>query len=205
MGQPSLDEVFFALTGRRRRRGANEGHRMTDPASRAAAVERPAARALGAVERADLRLARDAQVQARARAAVRPGHDADHVHAALHLRVRRRARRIAGRVPPVLPARHPGADGDLHLGLFRHGPVDRPRKGLFDRFRSLPIWPLAPFAGLMVGDILRHLIAGGDHPRHRPHPRLPARGGGAGVVGGLRCCSSPSASAWAGSSSSSAC
>lgn len=32
-------------------------------------------------------------------------------------------------------------------------------KGLFDRFRSLPIWPLAPFAGLMVGDILRHLIA----------------------------------------------
>ena len=34
-------------------------------------------------------------------------------------------------------------------------------KGLFDRFRTLPIWPLAPFAGLMVGDVLRHLIAGG--------------------------------------------
>lgn len=34
-------------------------------------------------------------------------------------------------------------------------------KGLFDRFRSLPIWSLAPFAGLMVGDMLRHLIAGG--------------------------------------------
>jgi ABC-2 type transport system permease protein len=33
-------------------------------------------------------------------------------------------------------------------------------KGLFDRFRSLPIWPLAPFAGLVVGDVLRHLIAG---------------------------------------------
>jgi ABC-2 type transport system permease protein len=32
-------------------------------------------------------------------------------------------------------------------------------KGLVDRFRSLPIWPLAPFAGLMVGDMLRHLIA----------------------------------------------
>ena len=38
-------------------------------------------------------------------------------------------------------------------------------KGLFDRFRTLPIWPLAPFAGLMVGDVLRHLIAGADHPR----------------------------------------
>ena len=34
-------------------------------------------------------------------------------------------------------------------------------KGLFERFRSLPIWSLSPFAGLMVGDILRHLIAGG--------------------------------------------
>jgi ABC-2 type transport system permease protein len=34
-------------------------------------------------------------------------------------------------------------------------------KGLFDRFRSLPIWSLAPFAGLMVGDVMRHLIAGG--------------------------------------------
>ena len=32
-------------------------------------------------------------------------------------------------------------------------------KGLFDRFRSLPIWPLAPCAGLIVGDFLRHLIA----------------------------------------------
>ncbi len=32
-------------------------------------------------------------------------------------------------------------------------------KGLFDRFRSLPIWSLSPFAGLIVGDILRHLIA----------------------------------------------
>ncbi|NAZ35248.1 ABC transporter permease [Rubellimicrobium sp. CFH 75288] len=34
------------------------------------------------------------------------------------------------------------------------------QKGLFDRFRSLPVWSLAPFAGLIVGDVLRHLIAG---------------------------------------------
>jgi len=32
-------------------------------------------------------------------------------------------------------------------------------KGLFDRFRSLPIWLLAPCAGLVVGDFLRHFIA----------------------------------------------
>lgn len=35
------------------------------------------------------------------------------------------------------------------------------QKGLFDRFKSLPIWSLAPFAGLMAGDVLRHVIAGG--------------------------------------------
>lgn len=34
------------------------------------------------------------------------------------------------------------------------------QKGLFDRFRSLPIWQLSPFAGLAVGDVLRHVIAG---------------------------------------------
>ena len=33
-------------------------------------------------------------------------------------------------------------------------------KGLFERFRTLPIWQLSPFAGLMVGDVLRHAIAG---------------------------------------------
>ncbi len=32
-------------------------------------------------------------------------------------------------------------------------------KGMFDRFRTLPIWSLAPFAGLMVGDVIRHMIA----------------------------------------------
>lgn len=56
-------------------------------------------------------------------------------------------------------------------------------KGLFERFRSLPIWSLAPFAGLMVGDVLRHLIAGliilsiGLILGYRPE------GGLAGVVG----------------------
>lgn len=32
-------------------------------------------------------------------------------------------------------------------------------KGLFDRFKTLPIWSQAPFAGLMVGDLMRHFIA----------------------------------------------
>jgi ABC-2 type transport system permease protein len=46
----------------------------------------------------------------------------------------------------------------VYSGMGLSGDLD---KGLFDRFRSLPIWSLAPFAGLMVGDILRHLIAAG--------------------------------------------
>ena len=74
-------------------------------------------------------------------------------------------------------------------------------KGLFDRFRTLPIWPLAPFAGLMVGDVLRHLIAGLDHPRDRAGrsatgPRRASPGWWRGS-----CSSSRSASGWAGSSS----
>jgi len=34
-------------------------------------------------------------------------------------------------------------------------------RGLYDRFRSMPVWQLAPFAGLVVGDVMRHLIAAG--------------------------------------------
>ena len=73
-------------------------------------------------------------------------------------------------------------------------------KGLFDRFRTLPIWPLAPFAGLMVGDVLRHLIAGaiilgiGLILGYRPEA------GARGSWRPSRCCSR-SGSAWAGSSS----
>ena len=39
------------------------------------------------------------------------------------------------RVPAVLPPRHPGADGGVQLGLFRHGPLHRPRQGAL---RPLP-------------------------------------------------------------------
>jgi ABC-2 type transport system permease protein len=33
-------------------------------------------------------------------------------------------------------------------------------KGLFDRFRSLPIWQPAPIVGALLGDVLRYSIAG---------------------------------------------
>jgi daunorubicin resistance ABC transporter ATP-binding subunit len=33
-------------------------------------------------------------------------------------------------------------------------------KGIFDRFRSMPIWLPAPLTGIFIGDFFRHLIAG---------------------------------------------
>ena len=33
-------------------------------------------------------------------------------------------------------------------------------KGLYDRFRSLPIWQPAPIAGALLGDVMRYSIAG---------------------------------------------
>jgi ABC-2 type transport system permease protein len=35
------------------------------------------------------------------------------------------------------------------------------QKGLFDRFRSLPIWQPAPIVGALLGDVVRYSIAGG--------------------------------------------
>jgi ABC-2 type transport system permease protein len=36
--------------------------------------------------------------------------------------------------------------------------IDR-EKGVFDRFRSMPIWRPAPLVGMILGDVLRYLIA----------------------------------------------
>lgn len=58
-------------------------------------------------------------------------------------------------------------------------------KGLFDRFRSLPIWSLAPFAGLMVGDVLRHVIAGAIILGIGLALGYRAENGVAGIVGGF--------------------
>ncbi len=65
------------------------------------------------------------------------------------------------RLSTGVPARHPGADGGVQRGVLGHGPVDGSRQGAVRPLPQLPIWSLAPFAGLMVGDVLRHLIAGG--------------------------------------------
>ena len=169
MGSPSLDEVFFALTGRRRQTAG----RMSD-AIRTDLDRGAAAGALGTVQRAGVRLARGAEVPARARAAVRSGDDADHVHAAVHLRVRRRAGRLARRLSAVLPARHPGADRGVQRGLFRHGAVDRSRQGT--------VRPVPLAADLVAGAVRR--ADGRRHPA--PPDRRRASSSSIGLILGYR-------------------
>ncbi|MBT2524260.1 ABC transporter permease [Streptomyces sp. ISL-99] len=58
-------------------------------------------------------------------------------------------------------------------------------KGVFDRFRTLPIWRPAPMVGYLLGDVIRYLIASvvmlavGLLIGYRPH------GGALGVVAGV--------------------
>ena len=60
-------------------------------------------------------------------------------------------------------------------------------KGVVDRFRSLPIWRPAPLVGALLGDSVRYVIAGtviivlGVILGFRPDGRRAGRGGGAGA------------------------
>ena len=50
-------------------------------------------------------------------------------------------------------------------------------KGVMDRFRSLPIWRPAPLVGALLGDSVRYVLAGTVIIVARRDPRLPARCG----------------------------
>ena len=90
------------------------------------------------------------------------------------------------RLPAVPAARHPGAGGrhdhDVHAASTLNTDI---AKGVFDRFRSLPIWRPAPIVGGALGDAgalharLGLVIALGlDHglPRRRRRARRARRG-----------------------------
>ena len=213
-GSPSLDDVFFALTGRaaetrpRRRRGMTRHERRTasprhPPASRA---PRPApARARAARPSLTLALARDAEDQARPVPAVRRDAFADHVHAAVHVHVRRRARGIAAGLHPVPAPGHPGADHHLHHRLHGRRPQHRHPEG--------PVRPLPLAADVAAGADPRRarrrpvpLLGGVGHRAHRSassSASAPA-GGLVGVLLAVRRSSSSSPSRCRGSGSSSA-
>ncbi len=45
----------------------------------------------------------------------------------------------------------------MYAGMNIHTDVS---KGIFDRFRSMPVWLPAPLAGIFIGDVFRYLISG---------------------------------------------
>ena len=69
------------------------------------------------------------------------------------------------RLSTDLPARHPRADGGVQLGVFGHGPVDRPRQ------RAVRPVPLAAHlvAGAVRGTHGGRRAAACDRRRHHPH------------------------------------
>ena len=173
LGQPSLDEVFLALTGHTAEESADAdgggGMSMNDSASRS-----PAARER-IVRRAHLRLARDAEGQARARAAARRDHHAGDVRPDVHVPVRRRDRGLDRRVPRLHPPRHPRDVGAVHDGLLGRRAQHGPDEG---RGRPLPLAPdLAAGAAGRRPAGRQRALPGGRHRdrRARRDPRLPAR------------------------------
>ncbi len=178
LGQPSLDEVFLALTGRPAADGRSERRggrsRMSDTRTGDAALEGLEERAItqgallrappGAPERpvggAHLRLAGDPEDQARPRAADRRDDDPGPLHADVHLHVRGRDLRLDGRVPPVHPAGHPDDVGAVHHRLLGSRPQHRPDEG---RRRQVSL----------ASDLASRAARGSRARRQRP---LPGRG-----------------------------
>ena len=134
------------------------------------------------VSRPDLRLARDAEGEARAGAARRRDDHARDVRPPLHLPVRRGDRGIDRRLPRLHHARGPGHRRPRHDRLLRNLPPADITKGVVDRFLRCRSGP--PPARRRAAGRQRALpgLLDGDH-RPRADPRLPAGGGVPGVLG----------------------
>ena len=62
------------------------------------------------------------------------------------------------------------------------------QKGVFDRFRSLPVWRPSPLVGALLGDVVALPDRVGDRDHARTGPRVPAGGRRRrrGALGGAR-------------------
>ncbi|CAA9324639.1 MAG: Efflux ABC transporter, permease protein, partial [uncultured Frankineae bacterium] len=158
------DVLRDCVLGRGRRGRGPQGHLVHGaPAPGHAAVRRP-----------DVRLARDAQGQARPGAAAGRDGDAGDVRADVHLPVRRRHRGFHGRLPRLPAAGHPGDVGAVHDRLLRDRPEHRPDQG---GRGPLPVPArLAPRAAAgLAARRCRALRRGGDRDhRARAAAGLPA-------------------------------
>src|SRR5215207_5212970 len=119
----------------------------------------PAAASERAVRVAHVRVAGAAKDQARPRAVVRRHRVPDHVHADVHVPVRRRPGRLDRRVPAVPAARilvQTVVFITIYTGFTLNTDIT---KGVFDRFRSLPIWRPSVLLGALLGDAARYTMA----------------------------------------------
>ena len=155
----------------------DDAHDHADEARSAGrSPRRPAAAPSAALGRPDLRLARDAQGQARPRAAARRDRHPGDVRPDVHLPLRRRDRRLHRRVPATTSCPGILVMSVLFTTVYSGVALNTDlTKGVVDRFRSLPIWRPAPLVG-RAARRQRALRARrhGDHRAGRD-PGLPAR------------------------------
>ena len=166
-GADTLDEVFLSLTGHDikeakheeddLRRSPHERHHHAADRPPAARQGRPAAS-----RTADL-LARLAHAGAGQAQPVRADgllRSADHVPAAVRVRLRRRGQRVPARVPAVRAARHHRAELAVHDHEHRGRPVHRPGQGVLEPgVRALPIARFAPLGGRIIADVAKQAWA----------------------------------------------
>ena len=141
----------------------------------------------------DLRLARDAQGQARPRAAARRDDHPGDVRRCMFTYLFGGA--IAGSTGDYLDYILPGIlvmsvlFTTVYSGVALNTDLT---KGVVDRFRSLPIWRPAPLVGALLGDSVRYLVAGtviivlGVILGYRPGAGVAGVARGAGAGGRLR-------------------
>ena len=165
LGQPSLDEVFLALTGSRAEAGTAR-HGGTIGMS-AAPIDRdllrsraPGARPAPLAASLAFALALAAEDQARARAARRRHRHPDAVHADVHLPVRRRAGRIdrATTCSSCCPARSRWpSSSSPSTAASPSTATSRPARSTGSA--RMPVWRPAPIVGGLIGDAGRYLLA----------------------------------------------
>ena len=114
---------------------------------------------------------------------------------------------ISGNVHSYLPLLIPGIVAQTVLTTCMSTGVqlrEDMEKGVFDRFKALPIARIAPLAGPMVADLVRYLIAAEPDVRDGHDHRLPPRRRCASACLARSCWRSSSAGRWRGSSPGSA-
>ena len=194
LGQPSLDEVFLALTGhprRGQRRRRHEQPRRTRARARARVSSDALHAALAAGERPPRPSALSACLTFGWRGMLKIKHVPEQlidvtVTPVLFLLMFTYlfGGAVAGSTDEYLQFLLPGVlvQSVLFTAVYSGVALNTDMtKGVVDRFRSLPLWRPAPLVGAVVGDSVRYVIASTvvDRPRPRSWASTPRAGSAA--------------------------